>query len=152
MEHAIKPAMVRTEGQPRPLSRDEAELAAIATGAWDGIERRKTYRTDFDEIRGRLVGQLHTRRFAWRVLMHFGVFVLATLAAFGACWIAALVLRGAAISVEVRNAVEIGCMFASGAAAVFGAVVSWRVGWRSFFVGWLVGGKLFLAAALLGLL
>jgi len=147
MEYAVQPSVPQMTDAVAARVRDEAELAAIASGAWDGIERRTAF-ADVEEIRGRLVDRLHQRRFMARVLLHAGVFVLAMLAAFGACWIAGLVIQSAPIPSGVKTAMEVGGMFASGAAGVFGAIVSWNVGWRSFFVGWLAGGKLFLAAAL----
>jgi len=129
----------------------EAKPGAIdAKSGWDGIDRRRNVAPEVDALRVRLVSRLEHRRLAWRVLADFCVFLLAMLAAFGACWIVALVLNAATLPPDLTTAAKVGGMFASGGAAVYGAVVSWRIGWRSFFVGWLAGGKLYLAAALLG--
>ncbi len=129
---------------------DRRRRQTMPGGSWDGNERREANRTEIDAIRKRLVERLESRRLIWRALTHMGVFMLAMLAAFGACWIVMILFHVLALSPATSQALGVGGMFASGTAAVYGAVVSWRIGWRSFFVGWLVGGKLFLAMTVMG--
>jgi len=136
----------------RISNRSAAGTTDVANGnGWDGVERRRYQTPEVDEIRHRLRSRLEHRRLAWRVAADAAVFMLAVLAAFGACWIVTVVVNNAMFPEEFAMAVKVGGMGLSATAAVYGAIVSWKIGWRSFFVGWIVGGKLFLAAAVMGL-